>query len=231
MLNFRLILGTIGFILIACNVPFLYILTPIFSLILSLIFRIPVYQDVMTGYSLFVLNMAVGLMLYIIGRKEFSNRWRAIKISVFKDFLEFRLSLLLTLFGLILIMDSLAVLCLAAAVTSYNGWGPPPLRTTREGIVFSLLLAWGGLTFLSGALWLVDGAKMAEDMVGIPPLEQEIDLKSQTKYPKDLLAKYIKKYPHNPTGVLEWHIDKKMKTGKTIEQAIKELTEETNNLI
>jgi len=54
-------------------------------------------------------------------------------------------------------------------------------------------------------------------------LKQEIDLESQTKYPKDLFAKYVKQYPHNPTGVLEWHIDKEMKEGKTREQALEDL--------
>ena len=38
---------------------------------------------------------------------------------------------------------------------------------------------------------------------------------------------YKDKFPHNPSGVLRWHIDKKMKEGKTIEQAIKELIKES----
>jgi len=33
----------------------------------------------------------------------------------------------------------------------------------------------------------------------------------------------MKQYPHNPTGVIEWHINKMMKEGKTRKQAIKEL--------
>ena len=52
-------------------------------------------------------------------------------------------------------------------------------------------------------------------------------LKSQLTYPKNLLAEYMKQYPHNPTGVLEWHIDKRMKKGVTREQAIEELTKES----
>jgi len=56
-------------------------------------------------------------------------------------------------------------------------------------------------------------------------LKQQIDL-SQTKYPKNLFANYIAQYPHNPEGILEWHIHKKMKEGKTREQAIEELNRE-----
>jgi hypothetical protein len=36
----------------------------------------------------------------------------------------------------------------------------------------------------------------------------------------------MERYPHNPEGVLKWHIHKKMKEGKTREQAIEELTKE-----
>ncbi len=47
------------------------------------------------------------------------------------------------------------------------------------------------------------------------------------KYPNDLITKYQRLYPHNPEGVLEFHISRRMKEGKTREQAIKELTEES----
>jgi len=47
------------------------------------------------------------------------------------------------------------------------------------------------------------------------------------KYPKDLITKYQRLYPHNPEGVLEFHISRRMKKGKTREQAIKELTKES----
>jgi len=43
------------------------------------------------------------------------------------------------------------------------------------------------------------------------------------RYPKDLIIKYQRMYPHNPKGVLEYHISRKIKEGKTREQAIKEL--------
>jgi len=148
--------------------------------------------------GLFLLNMVVGLVLYIIGRK---------------DLLVFGISSILTFFGLTLTTTSLLFLSLVAIDT-----GSKPLR---ELAIYLTVLAWSGLGFLSGVLWLVDGAKTGEDE--LLPSKKEIDLESQIEYPKDLLAKYLKQYPHNPIGVLEWHIDKKMKEGKTREQAIKEL--------
>jgi len=42
-------------------------------------------------------------------------------------------------------------------------------------------------------------------------------------YPQELITKYQRAYPHNPTGVLELHISRKMKEGKTREKAIQEL--------
>jgi hypothetical protein len=45
--------------------------------------------------------------------------------------------------------------------------------------------------------------------------------------PDEILQIYSKKYPHNPTGVLRYHIDRKMKEGKTREQVIEELVEES----
>jgi len=44
------------------------------------------------------------------------------------------------------------------------------------------------------------------------------------KYPQGLVMEYQRKYPHNPSGVLEFRISRKVKEGKTREQAIKELT-------
>ncbi len=56
------------------------------------------------------------------------------------------------------------------------------------------------------------------------PLKQGIDLEEALKkYPRTLFDKYVRQYPHNPEGVLEWHIHKKMNEGKTREQAVKEL--------
>jgi len=86
-------------------------------------------------------------------------------------------------------------------------------------------LAWGGLELISGIILVADGFKMGEEK--IPTLRKEVDLESQTKYPKELLARYVKQYPHNPMGVLEWHINKKIKEGKTREQAVNELLKES----
>jgi len=46
------------------------------------------------------------------------------------------------------------------------------------------------------------------------------------RYPKDLIIKYQRMYPHNPKGVLEYHISRKIKEGKTREQALQELIQE-----
>lgn len=56
-------------------------------------------------------------------------------------------------------------------------------------------------------------------------LGQEFEFEPQIKY-KDLFMKYAERYPHNPEGVLEFHVDRKMKEGKTKEQAMKELQSE-----
>ena len=47
------------------------------------------------------------------------------------------------------------------------------------------------------------------------------------KYPQSLVMEYQRRYPHNPSGVLEFHISRKVKKGKTREQAIKELIKES----
>ena len=193
-MNFKLIIGTIGIVLVACNILLFLPWMPF----LSYFHRIPLFGGIMMWDGLFLLNMVVGLVLYIIGRK---------------DLLVFGISSILTFFGLTLTTTSLLFLSLVAIDT-----GSKPLR---ELAIYLTVLAWSGLGFLSGVLWLVDGAKTGEDE--LLPSKKEIDLESQIEYPKDLLAKYLKQYPHNPIGVLEWHIDKKMKEGKTREQAIKEL--------
>lgn len=48
------------------------------------------------------------------------------------------------------------------------------------------------------------------------------------KYPKELADKYQRMYPHNPAGVLEFHISRKMKEGKTRDKAMEELVKEIN---
>ena len=49
---------------------------------------------------------------------------------------------------------------------------------------------------------------------------------SSTPEEHALLVKYQRKYPHNPEGVLEFHISRRMKEGKTRKQAVKELAKE-----
>ena len=61
------------------------------------------------------------------------------------------------------------------------------------------------------------------------PLGQEFEFEEEEKegYPEELLAKYSEKYPHSPKGVLEFHINRKMKEGKTRKQAVEELIKES----
>lgn len=47
------------------------------------------------------------------------------------------------------------------------------------------------------------------------------------KYPEELTLRYQRMYPHNPAGVLEFHMSRKTKEGKTREQAFKELIKES----
>ncbi|MDH5450404.1 MAG: hypothetical protein OEX77_05805 [Candidatus Bathyarchaeota archaeon] len=73
--------------------------------------------------------------------------------------------------------------------------------------------------------------KPEDDATGEPVQKKPSELPHVTlitnhppqKYPDDLLVKYRRMYPHNPKGVLEFHLSRKMKAGKTKEQAIEEL--------
>ena len=47
------------------------------------------------------------------------------------------------------------------------------------------------------------------------------------KYPEELAVRYQRMYPHNPAGVLEFHISRKIREGKTREHAIEELIKES----
>ena len=85
-------------------------------------------------------------------------------------------------------------------------------------------LAWYGLAIMTGILLIIDGAKLG---VKAPSMKKTIDLETPKKLSRDLIAKYREQYPHNPKGVLEWHINKKIKEGKTRKQAIEELTKES----
>jgi len=212
-LKFKLILGKIGVVLIAFNLLLLTPLPPITFFVLVIGRFYYAFQDALIVYGIFLSTLTAGLVLYVIGRKEFSNYVKESEIA----------SGLLTFFGFILIAGSLFSFFLAFAITSITGSsGVRPPMTLKDIAVSLLIVIWCGLQFVSGLLWLIDGGKMREDKT--LPLKKEIDFeKVWKKYPKDLFAKYVERYPHNPTGVLEWHINKKMKEGKTREQAIKEL--------
>ncbi|UCC33916.1 MAG: hypothetical protein JSW53_02630 [Candidatus Bathyarchaeota archaeon] len=93
--------------------------------------------------------------------------------------------------------------------------------------LFFVVLCGYGSVFLVGIAWLSSQGKMLRDEILYQPPGQRLDVETQTKYPRDLFARYAEEYPHNPEGVLEWHINKKMKEGKTREKAIEELSKES----
>jgi len=186
VLKFKFILNRIGIILIACNVPF-FIPLPLGSIFWALY----VFQHTIRLYTL-LLTITAGLVLYIIGRKEFSNYVKDIKF----------VSGLLTFSGFIIMCLSAWFLSQAFMLMGSEWAGP---RTSRELAIYLLSSAWGGLGFVSGLLWLIDGGKTREDRT--VALKKEIDFEE--------------------AWILEWHIHKKMREGKTREQAIEELTEES----
>jgi hypothetical protein len=152
----------------------------------------------------------VGLVLYIFGRKTFLNRIK--DASAFLVFLSF------------IPLVEAGFFALYAALYTIGSSPSNVYLTWEESVQLILGVSLFFLKIISGMLLFADGIQFKFDRFAPLTLEQKIDL-SQTKYPEDLLAKYVKRYPHNPSGVLEWHIHKKMKEGKTREQAIKELQE------
>jgi len=104
----------------------------------------------------------------------------------------------------------------------FDAWIGGPW-TWEKSIMYMFAFAFSGLVFLFGGLLLSDQNKMLKDKSLYQPSLQRLDVEAKTRYPRDLLTKYAEQYSHNPEGVLEWHIHKKMKEGKTREQAIKEL--------
>jgi len=209
-------LSKIGVVLTAFNlILFIPIPLPFFVVVIGSFHY--AFQQALIVPSAFLLTIPTGLILYMIGRKEFSDYMKDRQIFGLVSFL-----------GFILIGGSLVSFLfyiMATEMTGSSGVRPPV--TLRDVAVRLLAFIWFGLGFISGLLLLIDGGKMGEAKA---PLKKEIDFEEDwKKYPEDLFANYVKQYPHNPTGVLRWHIDKKMKEGKTREQAIEELTKELNN--
>jgi len=175
--------------------------------VIMLIF-LPFQLPVLSGFYIFTLPcMFAGMVLYVSDRKGFLIRRSGDKSK----------ATLLFILGFALIFESGAD---ALFIGRWMGFG---IYSWEAWIIIAFLLAFDGLVFLSGGLLLSDQGKMVEDKGLYPPSERRLDVETQTEYPRDLLARYAEQYPHNPEGVLEWHIRKKMKGGKTREQAIEEL--------
>jgi len=157
--------------------------------------------------SPFALCFFVGTALYISDRKSFLIRRSGDKLT----------PTLLAILGFVLMAENSH-----EGLLILSGLGGLP-SSWEQWMYFGVPLAYNGLALLSGALLLSDSDKMVEDKSRYQSPVRRLDVETQTKYPRVLFAKYAEQYPHNPEGVLEWHIHKKMKEGKTREQAIKEL--------
>jgi len=179
-----------------------------------LIFTLPWISAGIAGRINFPFAFCVfaGMALYILDRKSFWKRRSGNKGT----------AVFLAILGLALMVESVTdgILNLSWAAWEQSMWGP----LSREGsMVLAFRLAFNGLVFLSGVLLLLDQGKILEDKSLGQSSRQRFGVEARTRYPRDLLAKYAEQYSHNPEGVLEWHIHKKMKEGKTREQAIREL--------
>jgi len=163
----------------------------------------------------FVFCVLAGLALYISDRKGFLSRQSGNKTWAVP----------LAILGLALIVQSFIYGMFTMIWMRWDPWLDQfwPL-TWEESMIRASYLAIYGLVFLFGILLFFEVSKMLEDRSPHQPPRQRLGIETQTKYPRALFAKYAQQYPHNPEGVLEWHIHKKTKEGKTREQAIKELT-------
>jgi len=125
--------------------------------------------------------------------------------------------------GFILLISSSIMISTEEWFWSYDIIGKRRTISSEESTLHMLDISWGILAFVSGLFWLIYGFVMSLAKSDFQP-QKKIDFEEPWKKPpENLLAKYVKRYPHNPDGVLEWHIRKKMKEGKTREQAIQEL--------
>ena len=212
LLNFAR--AEIGIMLVACNIPPFVDLVALFLNIWNFYIVWQIWANPIIAVGFCVLTIS-GLVLYVIWRKEFLGR---VKGSKFASVVLLTISLILIVGGIL--QSIFTVLSVNYYTARTSGWHP---LTLEEMTIYTLYFVWSGVAFTSGVLWLFDRVRIGEDKALL--LEKGIGLESQTKYPKELFAKYVKQYSHNPAGVLEWHIDKKVKEGKTREQVIEELKE------
>lgn len=161
----------------------------------------------------FAFCVFAGMALYISDRRSF-----LIRRSGNKD-----TAVWLTILGFLMIVESVIDgILILVWMGFWTGGVFGPLSWEGRGIL-AFLLACDGLGFLFGMLLLFDMRKMLGGKSLYPPSQRRLDMETQTKYPSDLFAKYAERYPHNPEGVLEWHVRKRMKEGRTRELAIREL--------
>ncbi len=171
------------------------------------------------GWVAFLLLTVGFFVLYIFDRKAFSDRIKGRILA--RTFI--------VILSVWLVIEGIGFGILASSFDWFSDYGTEFYipKTWEERVHQQLAFAISILGLFSGGLLFFDGlgAPFIFDIWARPlPSKQGISLEeARKKYPKDLFDRYVREYPHNPEGVLEWHINKKMKEGKTREQAIKEL--------
>lgn len=173
----------IGIVLGAC-----FNLSWVFSFVPWFVFR---FADFKIVYSSFCVITIVGLTLLITDRRGFLSRMKGNKLVV----------ALLMILGLILIVQGFVTIFFSGAFLVVGSSPPGAQPTSEQWTIYWLSQVWAGLTSFSGLVWIFYGLLVwGYEEAGFPSLKQEIDLESQTKYPKDLFTKYAALY-HNPSGV------------------------------
>ena len=171
------------------------------------------------GWLAFLLLTVGYFVFYIFDRKAFSDRIKGRVLA----------RIFIVILSVWLVLEGIGFGILASSFDWFRDYGTEFYipKTWEERVHQQLAFAISISGLFSGGLLFFDG-------LGAPfifdiwahrlPSKQAIGFEEAwKKYPKDLFNKYVRQYPHNPEGVLEWHIHKKMKEVKTREQAIKEL--------
>jgi len=170
--------------------------------------------------SLFCAITIVGLLLLILDTGSFLSRRKS----------SSQLAAFLMSLGVILFILGLFFIWEENRLWEYDVIGKGRTVSSETLTLHMLDISWATLGLLSSSIWFIYGLLIAiSSLKGIASQPQKkIGFEEPwTKCPEGLLEKYKIQYPHNPEGVLEWHIRKKMKENKAREQAIKELEEET----
>jgi len=140
--------------------------------------------------------------------------------------------------GLLLGRNWARILGIFVSILALLYFVPAIILTARAGLE-SLLSNWISLliagipTFLNSAsIYCFTRrevrAYFKHDVHAKERIQEGVRVKRDERTPEEnaLLVRYQREYPHNPEGVLELHISRKMKEGKTRVQAVEELAKE-----